>query len=212
MSSLSLQQERAHQERRMSAIVWLMLVGMIVMFIWAYFAILDEVTVGTGKVTPSSRAQLIESLDGGIINELLVHEGAIINKGQILARLDPTRFQSNYGEAAARVRTLRASSERLRAELTGAALAFSADTLKEPELVARETQFYLSRRQNLNETVSNLQQSLKLVQQELRMTEPLVAKGAASQVEVIRLQRQISDLRGKIDEARNQYAVRAREE
>ncbi|WP_227732590.1 HlyD family efflux transporter periplasmic adaptor subunit [Yersinia proxima] len=212
MSSLSLQQERAHQERRMSAIVWLMLVGMIVMFIWAYFAILDEVTVGTGKVTPSSRAQLIESLDGGIINELLVHEGAIINKGQILARLDPTRFQSNYGEAAARVRTLRASSERLRAELTGAALVFSVDTLKEPELVARETQFYLSRRQNLNETVSNLQQSLKLVQQELRMTEPLVAKGAASQVEVIRLQRQISDLRGKIDEARNQYAVRAREE
>ncbi|HHA0033844.1 TPA: HlyD family efflux transporter periplasmic adaptor subunit [Yersinia enterocolitica] len=212
MSSLSLQQERAHQERRMSAIVWLMLVGMIVMFIWAYFAILDEVTVGTGKVTPASRAQLIESLDGGIINELLVHEGAIINKGQILARLDPTRFQSNYGEAAARVRTLRASSERLRAELTGAALAFSVDTLKEPELVARETQFYLSRRQNLNETVSNLQQSLKLVQQELRMTEPLVAKGAASQVEVIRLQRQISDLRGKIDEARNQYAVRAREE
>ncbi|EKN3681685.1 HlyD family efflux transporter periplasmic adaptor subunit [Yersinia enterocolitica] len=212
MSSLSLQQERAHQERRMSAIVWLMLVGMIVMFIWAYFAILDEVTVGTGKVTPSSRAQLIESLDGGIINELLVHEGTIINKGQILARLDPTRFQSNYGEAAARVRTLRASSERLRAELTGAALAFSADTLKEPELVARETQFYLSRRQNLNETVSNLQQSLKLVQQELRMTEPLVAKGAASQVEVIRLQRQISDLRGKIDEARNLYAVRAREE
>lgn len=212
MSSLSLQQERAHQERRMSAIVWLMLVGMIVMFIWAYFAILDEVTVGTGKVTPSSRAQLIESLDGGIINELLVHEGAIINKGQILARLDPTRFQSNYGEAAARVRTLRASSERLRAELTGAALAFSEDTLKEPELVARETQFYLSRRQNLNETVSNLQQSLKLVQQELRMTEPLVAKGAASQVEVIRLQRQISDLRGKIDEARNLYAVRAREE
>ncbi|MDA5544741.1 MULTISPECIES: HlyD family efflux transporter periplasmic adaptor subunit [Yersinia] len=212
MVNLSLEQERAHQERRMSAIVWLMLVGMIVMFIWAYFAILDEVTVGTGKVTPSSRAQLIESLDGGIINELLVHEGAIINKGQTLARLDPTRFQSNYGEAAARVRTLRASSERLRAELTGAALAFSADTLKEPELVARETQFYLSRRQNLNETVSNLQQSLKLVQQELRMTEPLVAKGAASQVEVIRLQRQISDLRGKIDEARNQYAVRAREE
>lgn len=212
MSNLSLQQERAQQERRMSAIVWLMLVGMIVMFLWAYFAILDEVTVGTGKVTPSSRAQLIESLDGGIINELLVHEGAIINKGQILARLDPTRFQSNYGEAAARVRTLRASAERLRAELTGAALVFSIDTLKEPELVARETQFYLSRRQNLNETVSNLQQSLKLVQQELRMTEPLVAKGAASQVEVIRLQRQLSDLRGKIDEARNQYAVRAREE
>lgn len=65
--------------------------------------------------------------------------------------------------------------ERLQAEFTGAALALSVDTLKKPELVAPETQFYLSRRHNLNETVSNLQQSLKLVQQELRMTEPLAA-------------------------------------
>ncbi|CNE14421.1 HlyD family efflux transporter periplasmic adaptor subunit [Yersinia nurmii] len=212
MANLGLQQEMAQQERRISAIIWFTLVGMVVMFVWAYFAILDEVTVGVGKVTPSSRAQLIESLDGGIIDELLVHEGAIVSKQQVLARLDPTRFQSNYGEAAARVTALRASSERLRAELTGEKLVFSAKTLKEPALAAREMQLYLSRRQNMTETVSNLQQSLKLVQQELQMTEPLVAKGAASQVEVIRLRRQVSEIRGKIDDARNQYAVRAREE
>ncbi|ANI31497.1 secretion protein HlyD [Yersinia entomophaga] len=212
MANLGLQQEMAQQERRISAIIWFTLVGMVVMFVWAYFAILDEVTVGVGKVTPSSRAQLIESLDGGIIDELLVHEGAIVSKQQVLARLDPTRFQSNYGEAAARVTALRASSERLRAELTGEKLVFSAKTLKEPALAAREMQLYLSRRQNMMETVSNLQQSLKLVQQELQMTEPLVAKGAASQVEVIRLRRQVSEIRGKIDDARNQYAVRAREE
>jgi adhesin transport system membrane fusion protein len=212
MSNLLLQDDFDRQHRRVSGIIWLSLVGLIVFFIWAYFAILDEVTVGTGKVTPSSRAQQIETFDGGVIKELLVQEGSIVDKGQILARLDPTRFQSNYGEAASRVLTLKASSERLRAELTGADLQFSADVMKAPDVVARERQLYQSRRQNLDETVSNLQQSLKLVNQELSMTEPLVAKGAAGQVEVIRLRRQASDIRGKIDEAKNQYAVRAREE
>lgn len=129
-----------------------------------------------------------------------------------MARLDPKRFQSNYGEAAARARALRASSERLRSELTGEPLKFSASTLAEPALVARERQLYDSRRRNLNETVANLQESYRLVIAELKMTQPLVAKGAASQVEVIRLQRQASELQGKIDDARNQYALRAREE
>lgn len=212
MSLILIDRSLKRNETRTSAIIWLCTAALVIFFVWAHFAILDEVTVGTGKVTPSSRAQVIESLDGGIVNRLNVHEGDIVEKGEELARLDPTRFQSNFGEAAAKVRTLRASAERLRAELTGAPLAFSAETLKEPELVARETQLYQSRRRNLTETVSNLTQSMKLVQDELRMTEPLVAKGAAGQVEVIRLRRQISDLRGKIDEARNDYAVRAREE
>ena len=212
MSLILIDRSLNRNEKPTSAIIWLCTAALVIFFVWAHFAILDEVTVGTGKVTPSSRAQIIDSLDGGIVNQLNVHEGDIVEKGQVLGRLDPTRFQSNFGEAAAKARTLRASAERLRAELTGAPLAFSAETLKEPELVARETQLFQSRRRNLTETVSNLTQSMKLVQDELRMTEPLVAKGAAGQVEVIRLRRQISDLRGKIDEAKNDYAVRAREE
>jgi len=212
MSLILIDRSLKRNEKRTSAIIWLCTAALVIFFIWAHFAILDEVTVGTGKVTPSSRAQIIDSLDGGIVKQLNVHEGDIVEKGQVLGRLDPTRFQSNFGEAVAKARTLRASTERLRAELTGTPLAFSSETLKEPELVARETQLYQSRRRNLTETVSNLTQSMKLVQDELRMTEPLVAKGAAGQVEVIRLRRQISDLRGKIDEAKNDYAVRAREE
>ena len=212
MTQVTVDSQLKTHERRTSMIIWLCSAALVIFLIWAHFAILDEVTVGTGKITPSSRAQVIESLDGGIVNQLNVHEGDIVSKGQILARLDPTRFQSNFGEAQAKVRTLRASAERLRAELTGEPLQFSEQTLREPELVARETQLYQSRRRNLLETVSNLQQSLKLVQEELRMTAPLVAKGAAGEVEVIRLRRQVSELRGKIDEARNEYAVRAREE
>ena len=212
MSQLSMQDDLARQGRFYSSVIWLTLVGLLFFVVWAWWAVLDEVTVGTGKITPSSHAQVIDSLDGGIVSGLLVKEGDIVERGQLLARLDPTRFQSNYGEAASRVRTLRASSERLRSELTGEPLRFSAESMREPDLVARERQLYESRRRNLNETVANLQKTYQLVMSELRLTQPLVAKGAASQVEVIRLQRQAAELQGKIDDARNQFAVRAREE
>jgi len=207
-----MQDDLARQGRFYSSVIWLTLAGLLIFVVWAWWAILDEVTVGTGKITPSSHAQVIESLDGGIVSAMLVREGDIVERGQMLARLDPTRFQSNYGESAARVRALRASSERLRSELTGEPLRFSEESMREPELVARERQLYESRRRNLNETVANLQKTYQLVMSELRMTQPLVAKGAASEVEVIRLQRQATELQGKIDEARNQFAVRAREE
>lgn len=212
MSQMTLHDELEAQQNKVSGIIWMTLASLVIFFVWAFFATLDEVTVGTGKVTPVSKAQQIDSLDGGVIQNLLVNEGSIVKKGQLLAQLDPTRSKSNFGEAASRVRTLRASSERLSAELTGIPLEFSSDTMKSPQLVAREQQLYLSRKQNRDETISNLQQSLKLVNQEISMTEPLVAKGAAGRVEVIRLRRQSSELRGKIDEATNQYAVRAREE
>ena len=212
MAHLTLHDELEAEGRKVSWIIWASLASLLIFFIWARFAVLDEVTGGTGKVTPSSKAQQIDSLDGGVILKLLVQEGSVVNRGQLLAQLDPTRSRSNFGEAASRVRTLRASSERLSAELTGAPLKFSPETMKSPELVARERQLYLSRKQNRDETVSNLQQSLKLVNDEINMTQPLVAKGAAGQVEVIRLKRQASELRGKIDDAINQYAVRAREE
>lgn len=212
MSQLSMQDDLARQGRFYSSVIWLTLISLVLFVFWSSWAILDEVTVGTGKITPSTHAQVIESLDGGIVSALMVKEGDIVERGQMLARLDPTRFQSNYGEAAARARALRASSERLRSELTGEPLRFSAESMREPELVARERQLYESRRRNLDETVANLQQALKLVNAELKMTQPLVARGAASDVEVIRLQRQATELKGKIDEARNQFAVRAREE
>lgn len=212
MSQLTMQDDLARQGRFYSSVIWLTLIGLIGFFVWARYATLDEVTVGIGKVTPSTHAQVIDSLDGGIIGALLVEEGAIVKRGQMLARLDPTRFQSNYGEAAARVRALRASSERLRSELTGEPLRFSAESMREADLVARERQLYESRRRNLDETVANLEKTQQLVMAELRMTQPLVERGAASNVEVIRLQRQAAELKGKIDEARNQFAVRAREE
>ncbi|MDM1754536.1 HlyD family efflux transporter periplasmic adaptor subunit [Acinetobacter towneri] len=195
-----------------SMVIWIIGLGLLVFFIWAALFKLEEVSTGTGKVIPSSKEQIIQSLEGGILTKLDVKEGDIVEKGTILAQLDPTRFASNVGESQSLLVSSLATSARLRAEVNGTALQFPEMVQKDSQLVREETQLYNTRRKNLEESISDLTTSLTLVQQELRMTEPLVAKGAASEVEVLRLKRQASDLQKQINDTRSQYYVKAREE
>lgn len=195
-----------------SMVIWIIGLGLLVFFIWAALFKLEEVSTGTGKVIPSSKEQIIQSLEGGILTKLDVKEGDIVEKGTILAQLDPTRFASNVGESQSLLVSSLATSARLRAEVNGTALQFPEIVQKNSQLVREETQLYNTRRKNLEESISDLTTSLTLVQQELRMTEPLVAKGAASEVEVLRLKRQASDLQKQINDTRSQYYVKAREE
>ena len=195
-----------------SMVIWIIGLGLLVFFIWAALFKLEEVSTGTGKVIPSSKEQIIQSLEGGILTKLDVKEGDIVEKGTILAQLDPTRFASNVGESQSLLVSSLATSARLRAEVNGTALQFPEIVQKDSQLVREETQLYNTRRKNLEESISDLTTSLTLVQQELRMTEPLVAKGAASEVEVLRLKRQASDLQKQINDTRSQYYVKAREE
>lgn len=195
-----------------SVIIWIIGIGLLVLLSWAWLFKLEEVSTGTGKIIPSSKEQVIQSLDGGILTTLNVKEGEIVERGQVLAQLDPTRFESNVGESESLLVSSRATSARLRAEVTGAPLVFPEEVLKYPKLVKEETALYQSRRANLQESVAGLEQALLLVQQELEMTAPLVAKGAASEVEVLRLKREANDLRNQMNDIRNQYYVQAREE
>lgn len=195
-----------------SVIIWIIGIGLLVLLTWAWLFKLEEVSTGTGKIIPSSKEQVIQSLDGGILTKLNVKEGEIVERGQVLAQLDPTRFESNVGESESLLVSSRATSARLRAEVTGAPLVFPEEVLKYPKLVKEETALYQSRRANLQESVAGLEQALLLVQQELEMTAPLVAKGAASEVEVLRLKREANDLRNQMNDIRNQYYVNAREE
>lgn len=197
---------------RTSLFIWIICSGLLALLIWAWFFKLEEVSTGTGKVIPSSKEQVVQSLEGGILTKLYVHEGQIVQEGQVLAQLDPTRFASNVGESASLLLASQATAARLRAEVNGTALKFPSEVLKERDLVEEETALYHSRRSNLEESLSGLQQALILVEQELQMTEPLVAKGAASEVEVLRLKRQATDLRNQMIDVRNQYLVKAREE
>ncbi|MNX47298.1 Type I secretion system membrane fusion protein PrsE [compost metagenome] len=194
-------------------VVWFIALFLLAFFVWAWVFEIDEVSSGMGKVIPSSREQRIQSLEGGILAELRVHEGQIVEKGQVLAQLDPTRGESNVEETAARYRAALASSVRLRAEVQGqGSLQFPAELKAYAQLVDSESALFRSRQGSLRDTVSGLGQALALVRKELDITRSLQVSGAASNVELIRLQRQAADLELKIAEARANYMVRSREE
>ncbi|WP_409212582.1 HlyD family type I secretion periplasmic adaptor subunit [Pseudomonas moraviensis] len=179
---------------------------------WAAWFEIVEVSTGTGKVVPSSREQVIQSMEGGILEQLNVTEGALVERGQILAQLDPVKNQSNVGESAAKYRAALASVNRLQAEVSERPLAFDTSLQEFPELIRAETELYQTRRKGLAETLDGIQSSLKLVRSELAITENLAKIGASSRVEVLRLTRQRSELELKATEARSDYMVRARED
>ncbi|MCG6626463.1 HlyD family efflux transporter periplasmic adaptor subunit [Acinetobacter baumannii] len=197
---------------KVSVFIWVICCGLLALFIWAWLFTLEEVSTGTGKVIPSSKEQIIQSLEGGILTKLNVNEGEIVDKGQNLAQLDSTRFASNVGESKSLLLSAKATAARLSAEVNGTALVFPKEVLEEQTLVKEETALYYSRRSNLEESLAGLKKALVLVQQELAMTEPLVAKGAASNVEVLRLKRQATDLINQMNDVQNQYLVKSREE
>lgn len=179
---------------------------------WAAWFEVVEVSTGTGKVIPSSREQVIQSFEGGIVTTMNVAEGDMVERGQVLAQLDPTKTASSVGESEAKYRAATASVARLRAEVTGKPLAFPDSLRASPDLIDAETALYQTRRQGLEQTLAGIEDSLRLVRSELQITENLAKMGASSRVEVIRLNRQRSELELKANEARSDYLVRAREE
>lgn len=179
---------------------------------WAAWFEVTEVSTGTGKVIPSSREQVIQSFEGGIVAEMNVAEGDLVERGQVLAQLDPTKTASSVGESEAKYRAATASVARLRAEVTGKPLSFPDSLRDSPELIETETALYQTRRRGLEQTLAGIEDSLRLVRSELQITENLAKMGASSRVEVIRLNRQRSELELKANEARSDYMVRARED
>lgn len=178
---------------------------------WAYFAELDEVSTGDGRIVPTSREQVVQSLEGGILAALHVRPDEIVEPGQILAQLDPTKTQSNVEESAAKYRAALATAARLRAEVNGATPEFPAALDAFPDLVAAETRLYETRRKSLEDALRWLGESIALVSRELEISEGLSRQGAASSVEVIRLKRQLVELEMKKIDLVSQRAVEARE-
>lgn len=180
--------------------------------LWAYLAVLDEVSTGQGRVVPTSREQVIQSLEGGILTQLNVHQDDIVQPGQILAQLDPTLTESNVGESAAKYRAALASASRLDAEVNQKSLSFPIELSQFPDLTTTETELYKSRKGSLEESVTLIDQSLEIIGKELEISQSLGKVGAASRAEILRLQRQKVDLMLKRANLKSDYLVKAREE
>jgi adhesin transport system membrane fusion protein len=173
--------------------------------VWAKFAQIEQVASGEALVIPSSREQVLQSLEGGILGELLVREGDTVEKGQVVARIDPTRAEASFKEGENRVAALRAQSARLRAESLDLPLTFPKDVLANKELVDIERANYEARRKGLDESVKAFTRARELTLQELALAQPMVAKGLMSQTEVIRLKRQANEAELQIVDRRNRY-------
>lgn len=197
---------------RSTMVAWALSLLLALFLVWAWFFELDEVTTGSGTVVPSSREQTIQSLEGGILYRLNVKEGDIVERGQVLAQLDRTKTESGVQESISRYNAALARAARLNAEVSDKPLTFPDELQQYPDLIAQETRLYDSRRNSLAEGLKGLRDGIVLVDRELAMTQPLVRKGAASDVEVLRLKRQKNDLNSRITEMNTQYYVRAREE
>ena len=200
------------QLRRSTRVVWVAVAGLVVFLAWAYLARLDEVATGSGRVVPTSREQTIQSLDGGILSKLMVEQDDVVTPGQILAQLDPTRSASEVEESAATYRAAQARVARLQAEVGLTPLVFPDPLDDFPELRATEARLYETRRQSLAQSLKLMDQSLALITEELAIARSLLEVGAASNVEVIRLRRQLSDLELTKSDIRSEYMVQAREE
>lgn len=205
-------------------IIWLTGLFFLFFIAWAAFSEIDEVTRGDGKVIPSQQIQVVQNLEGGILSKMLVHVGEIVEKDQLLLEIDKTRFSAPYQESRVSYLALKAQIARLEAEIHDSPFTVPEEVIAEkPDLGSREQKLYASRKEELTAKLQILQEQLNqrrqelaelrsrqdelkrtsgLLQRELAMTKPLVAQGAVSEVEVLRLQRQASEMSGNIDATR----------
>jgi len=193
-------------------VLYLIAAILVVAGIWAHFAKVEEITRGEGRVIPASREQVIQSLEGGILEAMNVHEGDVVEPGQILLEIDPTRANAAYREGMSKALALKAATARLRAEAHQQPLVFPDEVQAVPSIVADETQAFNARRQTLMQSVQALQRSLQLAEREIALSEPLSARGLMSEVEILRMKRQANEFRLQIAERQNKFRAEANTE
>lgn len=173
--------------------------------VWANWAELDQITRASGQVIASSRNQVIQAPDGGVLAALPVREGAQVKRGELLARFDKTRTEAGYLESAAKAAALKATVARLNAEIFGGSPKFPPELAKYPEFRTTQLALFNKRRAAVREEIGALEQSRALIKAELDMNLPLLKTGDVSRAEILKLQRQAADIQGQITNRRNKY-------
>jgi len=202
-------QAQEEEQRASRHLVWITAVLLLMALLWAANFSLDEITRGNGKVIPSSREQVVQSLDAGVLTQLFVREGDVVRKDQVLVRIDDARSGPVYREAREKWVALAAQAARLRAEAYGTPLVFPERVSIMREIVKREENAYRVRKQAMEEQIQSMRQSLIELEREIALTSPLVAQGVMSEVELMRLRRQQADMQANMAERRNRYLTDA---
>ncbi len=213
---------------RSRALLYAVFVVVIMLITWAGFAQIDEVARGQGKVIPSQHTQVIQSFDGGVVQEILVREGQVVEKNTLLLRIDSTRFVSSYRENHAQYLSLQVRAARLQALTNSTAFDLPKNIqIEAPEVVENEKTLFtnnlnelgqqlsiadqqlMQRQEELNEIMARLAQATRaheLASEELQVTRPLLGSGAVSEVEILRLERDVSNANGERKQAIAQRA------
>jgi len=205
-------------------ILWAVLLLFAAGLFWASVSQIEEVTRGMGKVIPAGQIQMVQNLEGGILSEILVKVGDTVKKDQLLLRIDEKRFSSSFQQNRSKFLANKAKAARLQAETSGTPFRIPPEVMKEkPEIGTREQELYESRKNELRSSLEIKQQQINqrnnelkelntklgelnktyvLFQKELTLTKPLVAQGAVSEMEVLRLERQASEMQGEIEQSK----------
>lgn len=186
-------------------LIWASAVAIVGFLVWAAWAELDQVTRASGQVIASSRNQVIQSPEGGVLSEMLVREGDAVKRGQLLARFDKTKAESGYLEGMSKAMALTATVSRLNAEVYGGKPKFPPELDDYPEFRANQLALFNKRQSAVRDEVSALEKSMKLIKEELEMTMPLLKTGDVSRSDVLKLQRQVVDIEAQVTNRRNKY-------
>jgi len=206
-------QEKPAYKAQYSAILWLIVIALIVAVVWANVYRIDMVVRGTGTVIATSRVQIIQSVDGGVLTSLKVKEGDQVKQGQVLAVLDQTRFAAQVMELDSRLAALHGQAARLRAEVTGTPeINFPAGVKKFPELIAVQQALFTQKRQSLEEELRTLGVAVRLAREDAQLIADLAKTGDVSRSEVIRAERALNDAEAQMLNRKNKYYQDARTE
>ena len=194
------------------ATLWISVFTVLSFVFWASWAEIDQITRASGQVIASLRNQVIQAPEGGVIEELLVREGAVVKRDEILVRFDKTKVEASYLESASKVAALRTAIARLNAEVLGSDPVFPSEINGYPEFRSNQEALFRRRKQALTAELESLRQSLNLAKQELDLNTPLLETGDVSRSEIIRLQRQVNDIDAQIINRNNKFLQDAQAE
>lgn len=212
MSDRDMTSLQGARQRGAISMTVLMFAGLAVFILWAALFQIDQSVRAQGQLIPSARTQIIQAADGGVLSHILVQEGQSVKAGQLLAVLEKERPTASLDESRARAAALTAALARAQAEAAGQVPAFGPRLKEFPEFVTVQRALYQQRKRSLDEEVATLRDGLVMAQEELRMNEALLQTGDISRLEVMRARRQVGELQGRINAARNKYLQEARQE